>query len=127
MTFNIDRQIDYWKTGVESDLETANILIQNNKMVHGLFFCHLCIEKITKAIFVKVNVQIPPKSNDIFYLAHKSAIFLPEEKQVIVQILMKYQLEGRYPDYYPKPPTIEMATKYFIETQNLFEWFKKKL
>ena len=127
MVFNIEKQIEYWKSGAESDLETADILIQNKKYVQGLFFCHLSIEKITKALFAKVNEQIPPKSHDIFYLANRSAIILPEEKQIIVQILMKYQLEGRYPEYYPKSPSQELVTKYFFETKNLLEWFKTML
>lgn len=127
MTFNLEKQIEYWKSGADNDLETANILIQNTKIIQGLFFCHLSIEKILKAIFVKVNVQIPPKSHDIFYLADKADIVMPEEQMLIAQILMKYQLEGRYPEYYPKPPTYDLATKYFIETQNLLEWLKKKL
>lgn len=55
MTFNIEKQIDYWKSGADNDLETAEILIQNKKFVQGLFFCHLCIEKITKALVVKAT------------------------------------------------------------------------
>lgn len=127
MVFNIEKQIEYWKSGADSDLETAEILIQNNKFVQGLFFCHLCIEKITKAILVKETNQIPPKSHDIFYLANKAQIKLPENKQRIVQILMKYQLEGRYPEYYPKPPSLELTMNYLKETQNLLKWLKMKL
>lgn len=127
MVFNIEKQIEYWKSGADSDLETAEILIQNKKFVQGLFFCHLCIEKITKAILVKETNQIPPKSHDIFYLANKAQIDLPDEKQKIVQILMKYQLEGRYPEYYPKPPSLELTMKYLKETQNLLKWLKMKL
>jgi HEPN domain-containing protein len=127
MAINIEKQIEYWKTGADSDLETAEILIQNKKFVQGLFFCHLCIEKITKAILVKETSQIPPKSHDIFYLANKAQIDLPDEKQKIVQILMKYQLEGRYPEYYPKPPSLELTMNYLKETQNLLKWLKMKL
>lgn len=127
MAINIEKQIEYWKTGADSDLETAEILIQNMKFVQGLFFCHLCIEKITKAILVKETSQIPPKSHDIFYLANKAQIDLPDEKQKIVQILMKYQLEGRYPEYYPKPPSLELTMNYLKETQNLLKWLKMKL
>ena len=127
MAINIEKQIEYWKSGAVSDLETAEILIQNKKFVQGLFFCHLCIEKITKAILVKETSQIPPKSHDIFYLANKAQIDLPDEKQKIVQILMKYQLEGRYPEYYPKPPSLELTMNYLKETQNLLKWLKMKL
>jgi len=124
---DIDKQIKYWQAGAESDLETAEILIVNKKYVQGLFFCHLCIEKIIKALIVKKTKQIPPKSHDLFYLSEKASIALPEEHEMFMQILMKYQLEGRYPEYYPTAPLIEKINNYLCETKELLKWFSKKL
>ena len=45
---NVPKQIDYWKSTSESDIETASILISSGKYIEGMFFCHLCIEKIIK-------------------------------------------------------------------------------
>ncbi len=42
---NIDKQIEYWQLGALDDLETAKILIESKRLLHGLFFCHLVIEK----------------------------------------------------------------------------------
>lgn len=91
------------------------------------FFCHLSIEKIIKALVVKETEEIPPKSHDIFYLVKKANITIPEDKQIISQILMKYQLEGRYPEYFPSKPSPDFAKKYLLETQNLLRWFRMKL
>lgn len=124
---NVEKQIEYWKSGAKSDLETADILIRNKKLTQGLFFCHLCIEKISKALVVKNTKEFAPKSHDIFYLSDKAGIILPEEKQTIIQILMKYQLEGRYPEFYPKAPSGEKTLTYFHETQQLLEWFNQML
>lgn len=52
---NISKQIQYWQKGAYDDIETAKILIENGKLVHGLFFCHLSIEKIVKALVVKTT------------------------------------------------------------------------
>jgi len=46
----IEKQIEYWKTGVLDDLTTARILIEKRRLLYGLFFCHLVIEKIIKAL-----------------------------------------------------------------------------
>ncbi len=35
---NINKQIEYWKSGSFSDIETAEILIEKGKYLHGLFF-----------------------------------------------------------------------------------------
>jgi len=124
---NIPKQIAYWTESADDDIETAEILIEKGKFIHGLFFCHLSIEKIIKALVVKETREIPPKSHDIFYLAEKGNVTIPEDSQVISQILMKYQLEGRYPEYFPSQPQPDSAKKYFIETQKLLKWLKTML
>lgn len=42
-------------------------------------------------------------------------------------VLMKYQLEGRYPDYNPDVPEKNTALEYLNITTNLFQCLKKKL
>jgi hypothetical protein len=42
---NIDNQIKYWHQSSMEDIETAELLINSGKILHGLFFCHLTIEK----------------------------------------------------------------------------------
>jgi HEPN domain-containing protein len=95
--------------------------------IHGLFFCHLSIEKVIKALVVKSTNGIPPKSHDLFFLSKKALVELPEEKQIIIQILMKYQLEGRYPEYLPEAPQQNLVVVYLNQTNNLLKWFKEKL
>lgn len=86
---NVQKQIEYWQNGSLEDFETAKILINNKRYIHGLFFCHLSIEKIIKALVVKNTNEIPPKSHDLFFLSKKAQIDLSEDKQLILQILMK--------------------------------------
>ena len=50
---DVEKQISYWKSGAINDLISAKILIERNRLLHGLFFCHLVIEKIIKAHVVK--------------------------------------------------------------------------
>ena len=38
---NVQKQIDYWINGAVDDLETAEILIERKRMLHGLFFVTL--------------------------------------------------------------------------------------
>ena len=42
---NIRKQVDYWNNGADEDIETADLLIREHRTLHGLFFCHLVIEK----------------------------------------------------------------------------------
>ena len=62
-------QIDYWLKGAEEDLLTANLLLREKRILHGLFFCHLVIEKAVKANIVKVTGDIAPRSHNLVYLS----------------------------------------------------------
>ena len=123
----INKQIDYWKTSAESNIETAELLINGNKYIEGLFFCHLCIEKIVKALVVKQTKNIPPKLHDLFYLADIAKIEITDEQSEFMQILMQYQIEGRYPEYYPKAPAHDKVNEYLYQTKNLLQCFSKML
>jgi HEPN domain-containing protein len=124
---NIERQIEYWRKTAESDIDTAKILTQSGKYVEGMFFCHLSVEKIIKAIIVRRVEDIPPKSHDLFYLASIAKIEITEVQSEFIQILMKYQLEGRYPEYYPRAPKPEKINEYLRQTQELLLCLKKML
>ncbi len=65
------KHIDYWRITAESDIETAGILLDKDKIKEGLFFCHLTLEKIFKAHFVNKTGNIAPKTHDLFYLLNK--------------------------------------------------------
>jgi HEPN domain-containing protein len=125
--FNVGGNINYWKNTAESNIVTAGILIENTRLVEGLFFCHLCIEKILKALVVKEIKTVPPKSHDLEYLARKAGISVSEEQFVMMRILMKYMLEGRYPEYFPKTPSKQKTKEYYNKTKELLICLTKKL
>jgi HEPN domain-containing protein len=124
---NIAKHVEYWQNSAISNIETAEILIVSRKYIEGMFFCHLCIEKILKALVVKQTGKIPSKTHDLFYLTDISKVVITDSQIGFLQILMKYQLEGRYPEYYPKAPLPEKVNEYLTQTKILFEWFNKML
>ena len=50
MSFDIDKTIDYWVESSVYDFETGKNLLESKKFPYALFFAHLAIEKILKAI-----------------------------------------------------------------------------
>lgn len=123
----VAKQIDYWRTNSDKDIDTATILIDAKKYIEGMFFCHMSIEKIIKAHVVIKTEQIPPKTHDLFYLANIAKIEFSESQSDMMNILMKYQLEGRYPEYYPRVPSSEKIIEYLTKTKELLQWFNKML
>ncbi len=124
---NLKRQIEYWTNGASEDLDIAKILIERNRMLHGLFFCHLVIEKALKAHVVKKTSELPPRTHNLINLAEKLDLSLIEDDEIFLGILMKYQLQGRYPDYNPVIPEKSIVLTYLNKTEKLLQWLKEKL
>jgi len=62
---DVKKQILYWADEADSAVHSAGILLKKKKYLHGWFFCHLTIEKISKAHVIKATNQIPPKSHNL--------------------------------------------------------------
>jgi HEPN domain-containing protein len=63
MEFAVDKTVAYWLEGSEYDLDTAEFRLRNQvgKYPYALFFGHLAIEKLLKALVVKeTRAQAPP-------------------------------------------------------------------
>lgn len=120
-------QIAYWVNTANDDLQAADLLISNRKILHGLFFCHLSIEKVIKAHIVSFSGEIPPKSHNLLFLLSKTGLSLSEDEKDFCAVLMNYQLEGRYPEYYPSTPSEQLARELLIKTKALFSCLKEKL
>ncbi|MEA1878317.1 MAG: HEPN domain-containing protein [Bacteroidota bacterium] len=124
---NINKQIEYWTKGANDDLLTAELLIREKRILHGLFFCHLVIEKAIKAHVVETSGEVAPRSHNLIYLSEKTDLVFDNETEIFMGILMKYQLQGRYPDYDPVLPDIFKVNEYFEKTRTLLQWLKEKL
>lgn len=124
---DIKKQIDYWINGAEDDIITADLLIRERRNLHGLFFCLLVIEKAIKAYYVKKIGDVAPRSHNLIYLSDNIGLVFDDETQIFLGILMKYQLQGRYPDYSPVLPDQIRVNEYFNKTKDLLKWLKLKL
>ena len=72
MTFESDKTIAYWADSSAYDLETGATLLRSKKYPYALFFGHLAIEKILKALVVKHTGTHAPYSHSLVMLAKKT-------------------------------------------------------
>ena len=124
---DIQKQIDYWINSADDDILTADLLIREKRILHGLFFCHLVIEKAIKAHYVKTTRDVAPITHNLINLSENAGLTYDNDTQIFLGILMKYQLQGRYPDYNPVLPDLIRVREYFEKTKNLLQWLKVKL
>ena len=92
--------IKYWEQSSEEDWKTVSSLFQSGRYVHCLFFSHLSLEKLCKAIWVKYNEDnFPPKTHNLVKLLHETKQNFNEKDLSFLVEFNDFQLEGRYPDY----------------------------
>ena len=118
--------IKYWIDIAEKDLDILWKLYTSKDYVYSLFFAHLVIEKLSKAIWVKNNIEnIPPRSHNTYYILDQAKIKLTTEQIDFLLILNEFNIEGRYPDYKQKIfqfTTKEYSDDMFLKFKEMREW-----
>jgi HEPN domain-containing protein len=122
-----ERQVAYWQESSREDFITGKILFEKERYLHGLFFCHLSVEKLLKALFVKSNNTFAPKTHNIIYLYDQCGLESHEERRTFYAILMKYQISGRYPDSIETKPRPDLALEYLEQTERELTWLMNQL
>lgn len=97
---NIDL-MNYWIESADEDYNVMNVLHSNKKNSYCLFFGHLVIEKLLKALYAKNNKGTPyaPKSHDLLYLAEKTQLKLNERQEDLLDTITRFNMNARYDDY----------------------------
>lgn len=130
-TTNKQQHITYWLESPEKDLEVMNYLMKGRKYVHALFFGHLYLEKLTKALWVKNHKEnYPPKIHNLVRILELSEIKPNDNDMEFLDVLNWFQIEGRYPDYVNnlvKETTKNLAVQYIKQIKSISRCLKEKL
>ncbi len=91
-------RVKFWLNSAADDWRVAKHLFQKTDYSYSLFFGHLTIEKMLKAIYVDRLNDIPPFTHRLVYLAEKASLELNEEHLRLLETVTDFNLEARYPD-----------------------------
>ena len=128
---NIDL-MNYWIESSNEDYNVMKILYKNKKNNYCLFFGHLVIEKLLKAIYAKNNKSAPyaPKSHDLLYLAEKAELEFTENQENLLDTITGFNMNARY-DNYEKDFYLKCTDEYTSEQlkniEEVVEWLKNQL
>jgi HEPN domain-containing protein len=125
---DIQKQIAYWSNGAFEDWDVSRDLInRDGRILHRLFFVHLSLEKLIKALVCKQTGDIPPKIHDLIRLAELGNVALSSEQRNFLGKMNLYNIEGRYPDMAFPKPSLERTKQYLEQAREMIEWLSKKL
>jgi len=123
-------KINYWCIAAEHDWQVAGHLLEKNDYAYALFFGHLTLEKIIKALCVKATGQSPPMNHRLVFLAEKAALKLTEQQTEFLEIVTDFNLEARYPDEkfsFYKKCTRGFALEYLNKIEEMKTWLLQKI
>ena len=122
--------IKIWIDGAKDAMDTCSKLYNSKKYHHSLFFLHLSLEKMLKALFISLKDSSPPYIHDLKQLVELSGITVRDEEKDQLDEISEFNVAGRYEDYkyeIYKRATKEYTDKWIEIGKKLFNMFFEKV
>lgn len=127
---NIQQVVQYWLETAQDDWPVVEHLFDSSDYHYALFFGHLYIEKLLKALIVQTTREHAPRIHNLLILAERAELELSEERRRQLLRLTAYNLETRYPE--ERLSLRSRYTKEYAETeiamiQEIGKWLQSEL
>lgn len=128
---NLKEIQDYWQKSSLDALDSAVTLVMNKKFVHGMFFLHLAVEKMLKALIVNHRKEEAPYGHNLLSLANQiSELNISRENLELLAKITEFNIAARYDDYkfnFYKLCTKDFSEMYLMRGKELVEWLRSRL
>lgn len=125
-----DQTVRYWLITANDDLKSIRNSFRAHDYVKALFWGHLYLEKLVKAVIVKKTGKHAPYGHDLPTLAEKAKFELTEEQIELLKRVSDYNIKARYPDYefaLKKRATHQFTEIEIKEIERFGRWLKSVL
>lgn len=121
-----------WIKISDYDLDTAVAMLKSKRYLYVAFTCQQCIEKLMKALYVRLHSTSPPYTHNLIRLSELAEIEndLNKEQREIINTLNAYYIKTRYSEELEKLSkriNKKNAEQILTRTQKLAAWLKKKI
>lgn len=118
---------EFWLEEAEEALRVAGHLFERRDYSYALFFGHLAVEKLLKAIYAERKKEQAPFIHHLKRLAEGAGISLTEEQADELLRISAFNLEARYPDEqrtFRKKCTREFTEAELQKIKDIYQWLK---
>jgi len=109
----------YWLDAADQYYSALDTLLKNEHYLLLMFSCQQAIEMLCKGLFELYNDDTPPFTHNILAVfdgfSAKIKEEIPEKYVNLFEMLVKFYISGRYPDY-KKKLSAGLSKKYVIDT-----------
>lgn len=130
MSMTNDEIVQYWLTEAAESLTVADHLVEKKDYSYALFFGHLAVEKMLKALYVERHQKNVPRTHDLGRLANFVNLSLDDSRADQLDVITTFNLETRYPDYkraLRNKCTPEFTKKWMKIVKENFTWLRSHL
>ncbi|MBL8015527.1 MAG: HEPN domain-containing protein [Candidatus Doudnabacteria bacterium] len=126
----MEEYIAYMFKTSKEEWQAAEYLLAGKKYAPCLFFCHLAIEKILKAVVAKQTQKLPPPTHNLLELIRFGNIKISSRKWELLETISRFNLDTRYAaekQAFYFLCTTEYSTHYFIESKKIYSWLSSRM
>ena len=127
---DIEKVISYWKESSNKDFNTMKNLMNSGDYNWAMFLGHLVIEKLLKALYVKVHKKHAIHGHVLLRLTSSLGLELDSDKEEWLDQITTFNLNARYDSYkqeFYKLCTKEFALEWKSKIEELREWLRNQL
>ncbi len=125
---DIERIKNHWIETSEDDFRTMNELFKAKSYNWALFVGHISVEKLLKALFVKLHRSHAPTIHNLYRLAELCKLELVDEYSDWLDMITSFNINARYDDYkqeFYHLCTHDYAALWIDRIKELRQWIKK--
>lgn len=127
---NVSKIMNYWFKTAEHDFETMLGLYRIKRYSDCLFFGHIVLEKILKALVVSAINEHAPRLHDLVRLSILAKINLTKKQTMFLKEVNDFNIATRYPDVklnFYKKCTPKFTKGYLDEIKSIYFELCQKL
>ena len=118
----------FWITEANEALQVADHLMEKSDYSYALFFGHLAIEKMLKALYVVKQKDHAPPIHNLLRLAKLAGVAVPNEKVDTLIEISAFNIEARYPDLkraFRKKCDSVYAENQILIIKEVYQWLQE--
>lgn len=119
---DIAHQVTHWREGALEDWQVSQDLLAKGRIRHTLFFVHLALEKLLKAIVCEGTQDLAPRTHNLIRLLELTGLQASEAQLRVLATTNEFSQAGRYPDSGTPAPTPEQARLHADQADEVFQW-----
>jgi HEPN domain-containing protein len=124
---DIAQQTAYWRDGAHEEWQVATELLDKGRIRHALFFTHLAMEKVLKALVCRHTADLAPRTHNLVRLAELAGLDPGADRLRVFARLNEFCQAGRYPDGLAALPDADAARRHVTDAHAVFQWLMQQL